>query len=486
MARVGMRDVLGRHFQEATRCLPGPLGDDAVEWDYSRVSRALGLAGTPTLDELPHSGAAVLGLPVGEWAATAEMYREWAQEAGWSFVHTSATPTVAVPDPVIYALGLGVAGPDSLIFGRALNRRCAFLGPRPRSEGMSIALTPGERWLIGADRVRRRCGQEAAGNGLLVVVEDAEHITPSAAAVLGYSIEAHRAWKGRMLSRDAKVYVVFVSTPEHEQRLLDLLEENDLRGDIRTVNGSAPSPPFATYGTDFVGVEEEHILGALRDAPFALSSMDVQAIFGRAGLETCRGLAERGYLAARVQNGLEYWVEAPRGRQIGRFDAPAARVRRAVLDRYALLARQGREWLRPGAALLAFRLGRRSLALGFVGRTGHAECALVPAALFGELDGHLEASREELRCYHFAAWFGMAAHRRRYAHAGALARDLTRIPLRTELDLTRTVIHILCAGRTHLDHALPSNFWTSLHSDTLDPSLLDATAILSDVFVRLR
>ncbi|MFQ5843963.1 MAG: sigma-54-dependent transcriptional regulator, partial [Planctomycetota bacterium] len=139
-----------------------------------------------------------------------------------------------------------------------------------------------------------------------------------------------------------------------------------------------------------------------------------------------------------------------------------------------------------GASVLEFRMGERALALGHLGRTCHADCALVPTALLAELEGHLEASRPELRCHHYASWFAMAAHQRRYARAGSLASDLTRRPLRSNVDLVRTVVNVLCCGRTHLDHALPSGFWAGLHSNRLDPGLIDAVAILSELFARMR
>ncbi|MFQ5844741.1 MAG: hypothetical protein ACE5JG_07105, partial [Planctomycetota bacterium] len=300
--------------------MPGPLGDDAIEWDYSRISRALGLAGTPTLQELPHSGVAVLGLPDRQWSSVGERYRSWADQAGWTFVYASARPTVAVPDPVIYTLGRTVAGPDSLILGRSLNLRRPRVGRRFRSRGASFALTPGERWLMAANRVRRRCRQEAARKGLVVVVDSAHLLTASAAAVLAYLIEAHRAWKGRMLCRDAKAYVVFLAPPDHEQRVLDLLEAFGIRGDVASLGeAERPPPPPAAA---FVDVEEEHLLSALRDAPFALSSEDVRATFGRSALETCRRLRDQGLVAEEVQNGRSCWVETVQGRELSGLPPP--------------------------------------------------------------------------------------------------------------------------------------------------------------------
>ncbi|MCK6462055.1 MAG: hypothetical protein L6Q95_19405, partial [Planctomycetes bacterium] len=105
--------ALEEHFREALTQDPGPFGDDAIEWDYSRYARALGLTGEPGAHDLPHRSCVVASLPPARWDAAQKRIAAWAEARGWSFWSISARPTVAVPDPITYALGLRAAGTDA-------------------------------------------------------------------------------------------------------------------------------------------------------------------------------------------------------------------------------------------------------------------------------------------------------------------------------------------------------------------------------------
>ena len=72
--------ALEEHFRVAGSQEPGPFGDDAIEWDYSRYARGLGLTGEPGAHDLPHRGCAVLALPAARWDAAEKKYRAWAEQ----------------------------------------------------------------------------------------------------------------------------------------------------------------------------------------------------------------------------------------------------------------------------------------------------------------------------------------------------------------------------------------------------------------------
>ncbi|MGH7336361.1 MAG: hypothetical protein ACREI7_02175, partial [Myxococcota bacterium] len=473
--------ALEAHFGAATRQIPSPAGDDAaIEWDYSRISRALGFSGSPSLDGMPFSGAAILGLRQEERSAARRRYFEWAELAGWRFLSVCAQPGVGVPDPLVYTLGEWLAGPDSLIFCRTKGVGRPPLGKRPRSAGCSIPLTPGERWAIAADRVRRRCRVAMAEKGLVLFIDGAEHLTPLSAGLLAHFLNAHRAWRGRLLARPARFYVALVASPSREPIVRDLLERLDVTGEIALQGGEeqgTDSPPA-------LGVEEEHVLAALADAPVAISEDDVSALFGDSGKRICARFEEQGLVARRREAGLNVLV--PTVPSTIRLLEPPPRVRRAILDRYRAHVRKGRDHVAFGASLLAFRLGERLRGVAHLSAAGPGEPLALSSIHFRELEEHLAAARTRLRCSDFALWFALNAHQRRYDCARELAQSLVARELRSQPDLARTVVHVLCVGRGHLDRALPDGFWSDLTSSRIDRSLLDATCILSDLFARMR
>ncbi len=466
------------HFQAATRPMPGPLGDDAIEWDYSRISRALGLVGKPTLQEVPHSGAAILAAPAALWESVAQNYRAWAADADWAFVRVSAQPTVAVPDPVVHALAMHCSGPDGLALARASRARRPKLGAKRRGAGSSIPLIPGERWLIAADRVRRRCRTEIAQRGLVIFVESAEMLSPCALGLLTYLIHAHCAWKGRMLSRPAMCYVVFATEPAHESLIETALSRFEIAGDIA---GGRRTRVNGRRHLAALDVEEEHLLAALQDAPLALDSTDVTALFGSSGRVLCLQLCERGFLTRELVAGRKCFV--PRPAYSPKLDDPPQRVRRAVFDRYRARARTGHEHVVVGAILLALRSGDLARARACLSQLTTADAACIPMVHLNELDAKLMESPGTLRASDMAALLVAHAHARNYDRALECAQAITERPFRSMADLARTVNHLVSVGRTHLTKALPKDFFASLNATAcIDPSLLDATSILVELF----
>jgi len=475
--------ALEEHFHAATTQDPAPFGEDAIEWDYSRYSRALGLTGQPGLDDLDHTGCALLALPTRRWEAAARKYEGWAGQRDWSLVRLSARPTVMVPDPVVHGLGVAVAGHDGLIFARSGRQGAPALGARPRPAGMSIPLTPGERWLVATAHVRRRLRNEIAVRGLVLFVEEAHRLTPAALSLLAHLVRAHRAWQARMLARDAKVYVVLLTTPDHKTEMLAMLERFDIQGPvpvrrdrIRKDGPSVPSP--------LLNVEEEHLLSALVAAPLALTEQDVASVFGGSAAVTAERLVERDILRIRVEAGERCFI--PRAAHVAELPDPPPRVLQALLDRYRKRLRRGHQHLRFAAAALAARLGRPFRAAAHINRTSHADAALVPFDTYVELQPALTSAKDKLHASHLGAWVAMHAHQRYYDRAKAVATDLTQRNIRTAREFHRTLVQILCMGRTHMDQAIPPGFWPGLKSETLDASFMDAACIFAELFARLR
>jgi len=350
MDRIALRE----HMQAAARQLPPPMGEGTIEWDYSRLSRALGLVGKPGLSDVPHGGVSVLELEAKEWDASALDYEGWAAELGWGFTRLSARPTSMVPDPVAHSLGVAFAGRDSLIFARASRARRPRIGRRKRSAGCSLPLAPGERWLIASDRVRRRSRAAIAERGQVVFIESAEWLTAASASLLSYLITAHAAWRNHMLSSPAKCYLVFAAPPGRARIVHAALEGFDIKGDI-----GGTSRPFAARSRtgashQTLGVESEHILSALEEAPLALSAKDVRAVFGDSGVRICRELADTGFVSTRTEAGEQCFVPNPAA--TAGLPAASDRVRRALFQRYRERRRKAHEHVTIGALVLALRM----------------------------------------------------------------------------------------------------------------------------------
>lgn len=478
--------ALEEHFRAASTQDPAPFGEDAIEWDYSRYSRALGLTGQPGLDDLSHTGCVVLALPGRRWEPAARKYEGWAGQHDWSFVRLSARPTVMVPDPVVHGLGVALAGEDGLIFARSGRQGPPALGSRPRPAAMSIPLTPGERWLIATAHVRRRLRNEMAGRGQVLFVEDAHRLTPAALALLAHAIRAHRAWQARMLARDAKAYVVLVTTPEHKADTLAMLERFDIQGPVpvRRDRVRKDTRPHAGPPTPLLSVEEEHLLSALAAAPLALTGSDIAELFGVSAVATAGDLVERGVLEMRVEAGERCFV--PRVAYEDELSDPAPRVLQALHDHYRKRLERGHQHLRFATAALAARLGQPLRAAAHMNRIGPADGATLPFDTYQELQPALTSVKKHLQASHLGTWVAMHAHQRFYDRAKSTTTDLTRTNIRTAREFYRLLVQILCMGRTHMDQAIPADFWPGLKSRDLDPSLVDAVCIFSELFARLR
>ena len=369
---------LEEHFRAATKQDPCEFGDDAIEWDHSRYSRALGLVGDGSLQKRRRAGMALLSSEPVAWNRAAERYGRMAETMGWSLLRVSARPTVAVPDPVVYQLGTAVAGHNGLIFMRSgRGRRPRVLPGRARPAGASLPLRPADRWLIAADRVRRRVRNEVAESGLLLFVEDAHKLTASAMSILAYFADAHCAWQARMLARDALVYIVLVAPPEHQDSVHEMLKRFSL-GDGVLVAHELPSR-VASPRPNGLGVEEEYLHAALNVAPLALAKEDIASIFGDSALVTVARLVELGAVRERCEDGKTCFVPVSGVAE----DVPAAprRVMRALLDRYRERLRTGHEHLLLAMAALAFRLDEPLRALGYLGRVAPGNTATVAADL---------------------------------------------------------------------------------------------------------
>ncbi|MHC4339061.1 MAG: hypothetical protein ACYSX0_02435, partial [Planctomycetota bacterium] len=491
---------LETHFLAATRQEPAPFGENAIEWDHSRYSRALGLVEGPGLHDLKHGGCALVAASAARWNPIVDKYKAWSKQVGWCMIRCSARPTVAVPDPVAYALGTAVSGVDSLIFARSgRGGRPRPSSKRARGEGCSIPLAPGERWLIAADRVRRRIRTESAVRGLVLVIDEAQKLSAASIGMLSYLLDAQRAWRARMLSRDAKVYVVFVTSPKHEQTVRTMLGQFHQMRAIAVSRDKHRRPSgtgsrFRSKRDPSVGldVEEEHLCAALSAAPLALAERDLVRIFGGSVRAKIRELTERGLLVRRVEDGITCYLPNPA--QVANLPEPPDRVLRALLECYRRQIDRdsgcctGHEHVGLALAILYFRLGQPLRALGHLGRTSPGDLPTVPHDLVEELERHLEVQHRNgvLHCCHQATWIAIRAHLRDYKGAKALANRLGETPIRSRSDLVRTIVHLICMGRTHTDQVLEKGFWASLNSERVEGPLIDALCVLSDLFLNMR
>ncbi len=386
-------DALREHFIAGTRQEVCPFGDDAVEWDYSRYSRALGLTDEIGLHEIPHTGAAVVGVPPSRWPGLAADYREWCEAARWRFVFVSGRPSVLVPDGIAYGVGDAIAGADSMLFARSGNGGRPALGRRPRAAGMSIPLTSGERWLIATDRVRRRVRSASAQEGLLLFIEEAQCVSAAAMNMLSHWLDAHRAWKARMLSRDARLYFVLVTTPERQGGLVRMFERYASLGNVLCVRSEDRDSPDErrrnVRARARLSAEDEHLLAALGASPLALEARDLALLFGTSAVGRAEELAQADLLRRRIEYGRTVFAANPA--HLDGLPPPPERVLRGLLARLRRRAHGGRGHGHVHAAMasLAFRLGEPLRALACLGRMGHADDAVVPLDLLEDLDGRL-------------------------------------------------------------------------------------------------
>ncbi|MEE8105737.1 MAG: sigma 54-interacting transcriptional regulator [Planctomycetota bacterium] len=478
------RNALRDHVQAAARQLAPPLGEGTIEWDYSRLSRALGLVGKPGLSDLPHGGVSVLELEAKEWDTSARVYEVWAAELGWGFTRLSARPTAVVPDPVVHSLGVAFAGSDSLIFARASRARRPRIGARKRSAGCSLPLAPGERWLIASDRVRRKCRATIAQRGQIVFIDSAEWLTGASVSNLSYLITAHTAWRNHMLSSPAKCYFVFAAPPGRARLVHAALEGFGITGDIGGTKRPFAARSRAGISHRSLRVESEHILSALEESPFALGAKDVGALFGASGVQVCRELADSGFVLLRTEAGEECFVPNP----AATVDLPEAsdRVRRALFQHYRERRRRAHEHVTIGALVLALRMNDAPRAQACLGRIGCADAACMPHVLLEEIEQGVKRMGLSLRTADHAVLFAARAHLRDYAAVRERANEITATPIANHADLVRFVRIMLSVGRGHLDAAMPEGFWSSMTAPSLDPALADSTFILCELFAQAR
>jgi len=297
---------LEEQFRAATRQIPLPEGIDAqaFEWDHSRLGRALGISGKPRLGDLRYAGPLLFCARRTVWEEAAGRYAAWSREAGWSFLRLTAQGSIGAPDPIVTGLGEAVSGEEGMIFGGVAGVPRAAVGRRPRAAGCSIPLASGERWAIAADRVRRRVRLELALRPMTLFVEAAHLLTPAALTALGFLSNAHRAWQGRMLSRPAPFLAVLALPPEAHAAWPAMLKRFGVRRDYEGVDayGIEESPAENAKlrsALDRMDIEEEHLLCALADAPYALDEEAIASIFGASGPRAVDRLEARGLVRRR-------------------------------------------------------------------------------------------------------------------------------------------------------------------------------------------
>jgi DNA-binding NtrC family response regulator len=475
--------ALEKHYRAATRQAPSPV-EGAIEWDYSRYARALGLTGMPGLHDLPHTGYAVLAAPPAAWDEAADRYDGWAAREGWRFIRLSARATVAVPDPVAYGLGVAVAGRDGLIFARSGRGGAPALGKRPRAPGCSLPLAPGERWLIAGDRVRRRVRSEIATRGLVIQVDEAHRLTASAMTLLAHLIHAHCAWRDRMLSRDAKVYVVFAAPAEHERAVTEMLARFGMNGAPHVARWPTTDRAVAdgrrVRTWPHLTAEQEHLWEALHAAPLALAEEDVTEVFGSSARDTAVALVEGGYLATREEDAERCYVPNPSAPAPA--CAPQKRVVEAIRDRYRARQRSGgHRHLTYAIAELELELGRETRAAAHITRAGLGTTATVPLTTASKL---LEAWQPNDG--RSAVVLCIAAHLRLASRYECFVEAITEFGWGFPRSFLQSLRHILSTGRTLLDRVLPRDFWAGLSVRRMQPGLVDGVAICAELFARMR
>ncbi|MHC4848273.1 MAG: hypothetical protein ACYTEG_07450, partial [Planctomycetota bacterium] len=292
-------EELELHFRGETQQDAPPFGEGVVEWDYSRYTRALGLGRTPGLDTLKRRGCVVAAGRPDFWDDAAAQLEQWSKQRNWRLVRVSARPSTVVPDPVIYHLGIEVTHPDSLIFCGAGQQGKPALGKRPRSPAMRIPLSPAERWLIAADRVRRRVRAESAMNGLVIFIDDAELLTPNALSILSYFLDAQCAWKSHLLSAPAQIYVVFATQAREEEWFRKTLERFSPRAEPFIARDEVGPRRGVRGEPRLLSVEADHLLSSLRSLSYWITWNESLGLFGQSATQALQRLLRDSVLKSR-------------------------------------------------------------------------------------------------------------------------------------------------------------------------------------------
>ncbi len=461
--------ALERHFVRSTK-QNRPAVDNAVEWDYSRYSRALGMTALPGLHQLPASSCALITGGTDTWDRVHERYRDWAGERGYRTVRVSAYPSMIVPDPVIAGIAEQIAGPDSLILARSGQQGEPALGKRPRSPGCSLAISPGERWLIAADRVRRRLRQETAIQGVIVQIDDAEKLTGNSLEMISYMVRAHTAWKDRMLSQDAKIYFVLATTPRHEDLLLRTLRRFQVC-DLIIDRAPEPNPQ------DALSVEGEHVLEALVLCPVALRPKDCRELFGQSVARTLLSLLSSAYLRERTELGQSAYIPRPDARRSNH-----ERVASAVSRLLASLCRR-----RPRLRWVLAEIWRRR----GIPRRFRAALRAVPPSIEltmpidveEQLDGTMEDGTDP-RVIVFRLAFAAAC---RKDHEACRQANLLLTCSYAREDTYAVVKRLVVLGASRAEDVLPEGFWPGFAAGVhQDRTAADTMAVLGELFHRGR
>ena len=475
-------DELEHQFRAETKQDAPPFGPGVLEWDYSRYTRALGFGKAPGLDSLRRRACVVASGRYAFRNDAARHLKQWGDDVGWDFIRVSARPSTLVPDPVIYQLGIQVTHPDSLIFCAAGQQGTPVVGKRPRSLAMRIPLTASERWLIAADRVRRRLRCEIATRRLVVFIDDAEYLTPSALTTLSYLLDAQCAWKSHFLSSPAQIYIAFSLPAEHDGWFHETLARfNPLATPFRVREPVGPLTLSEAAKAPNLTVEEEHVAEVLAEAEVALTEEAVLKLFGFSARTTVRSLIrhdivhqcnERRSVVLRVRDGFRSQRSASKVAAV-----------RAVIDE---LCRESR--FNRGSDAPRFVSRRQSHnqppAHGALdGATISIASAANVALLFGRriLDAGLVANDVRALSY-----YSIAVHQRQYQCARSAMVVAMRVTRRSAAD-TRNLVQMICStGRTLSDRVFAGEVWSTLTFPGVDSATADLLCVLSELFARLR
>ena len=468
-------------FLTATQQDTAPFEEPCVEWDYSRYARALGLTAAPGLHDLDHEALAVAVLERTRWAEARQRMERWAREADWNYVGVSAWPNVVVPDPVTYGIGVGVAGPDAPLWFRA-GQQGRPAAHRRRSAASSLPFAPCERWLIAADRVRRRVRSAMAEQGQLIVVEHAEMLTPSAMGMLHHFVHAQAAWKARMLTFPAPCFVVLLVSPEHEAQVRDDVDRFPFQGDPFVWRLEGPGRKRQANLSQ-LSFEEEQIVGTLVQMPALLTKKECLELFGKSSERHLESLTERGVLKKtnpRTQTIYEpeaSWCDLAAATESFSFDRSSRLLRASYIRRYRREGRQSH--LRCAQELLALASDREELAEV---RLSYGLPQLLPMSWSRTL-----LARSRARTAQGAIGrFMILTSRRDHRLAATLAQRIQGYPVRSEHEAVRVFLSALSCGRAHGDRAEIAAIWRGLVGLGSVATLVDAMCVLGDFYFRLR
>ncbi|MHC4938064.1 MAG: sigma-54-dependent transcriptional regulator [Planctomycetota bacterium] len=479
-------EELELHFRGETQQDAPPFGEGVIEWDYSRYTRALGLGRTPGLDTLKRRGGVVAAGRQNFRDELADQIGEWSKEKGWRLIRLSATPSTVVPDPVIYHLGVEITHPDSLIFCGAGQQGRPAIGKRPRSPAMRIPLSPTERWLIAADRVRRRVRAESAMQGLVLFIDNAEMLTPSALSILSYFLDTHCAWKAHLLSAPAKIYTVFATQARHEEWFREILGRFSPRTEPFVVRESIGPKKHRRMLSCSSDVECDHVRDTARSIGSWLARDELLGLLGPSASRCIDLMVRDGTMRQRAECG-QVSVSADCGDN-SHDHAPSHRVQ-VALDH--VLSDPA-----PGAS---FKFARRLARMRIRGRgadnrrfihessrLGYSSMLVSPVfAIKESLSAGVGQVHSESLLDHLGAFLAAVAMRRDEI-ARKHARAMCAFSIDSERQLLRVIDACLSIGRMNCDRVIPAGFWPSLRCQAEISSYADVLCVLAEMTLSVR